>query len=136
VEVETVRFRITDDGFTRRDPAGPLEARVALRWKNRAAYEVRPGNTDTASLSDAQRRGGERRPTRFVRRANWCYNPLYASSGGRLSFALLSRIERLEKALTRVILDCGLPTAGGWQSQCKVAERSYLCLDGGGLAEA
>lgn len=39
VEIETVRFRITDDGFTRRDPAGPLEARVALRWKNRAAYE-------------------------------------------------------------------------------------------------
>ncbi|MFO1452259.1 MAG: nucleoside hydrolase [Opitutaceae bacterium] len=40
VETETVRFRITDDGFTRRDPSGPLKARVALRWKNQAAYEA------------------------------------------------------------------------------------------------
>ena len=39
VETETVRFRITDDGFTVRDPAGPLQARVALRWKDRAAFE-------------------------------------------------------------------------------------------------
>lgn len=40
VEFENVRFHITDDGFTIRDPAGPHEARVALRWKDRAAYEA------------------------------------------------------------------------------------------------
>ncbi|HUG10727.1 MAG TPA: nucleoside hydrolase, partial [Opitutaceae bacterium] len=40
VEIETVRFHITDDGFTIRDPAGPHEARVALRWTDRAAYET------------------------------------------------------------------------------------------------
>ncbi|MEI8309435.1 MAG: nucleoside hydrolase [Verrucomicrobiota bacterium] len=34
VETETVRFRITDDGFTVRDEAGEFSARVALRWKN------------------------------------------------------------------------------------------------------
>lgn len=39
LEIETVRFRITDDGYTRRDPEGPLEARVALRWRDRTAYE-------------------------------------------------------------------------------------------------
>ena len=39
VEVETVSFAVTDDGFTRRSPAGPFKARVALRWKNLAAYE-------------------------------------------------------------------------------------------------
>lgn len=38
VETETVRFRVTDDGFTRRDPEG-VSARVALRWKDRRAFE-------------------------------------------------------------------------------------------------
>lgn len=38
VEIETLRCRVTDDGFTVRDPAGP-PARVALRWKDRAAFE-------------------------------------------------------------------------------------------------
>ena len=40
VEIDPVTFHITDDGFTIRDEAGPLEARVALRWKDRAAYEA------------------------------------------------------------------------------------------------
>jgi len=39
VETERVRFRITDGGLTIRDPAG-VSARVALRWKNRAAFEA------------------------------------------------------------------------------------------------
>ena len=39
VETETVSFQITDDGFTRRAAAGPLKARVALRWKNLGAFE-------------------------------------------------------------------------------------------------
>ena len=39
VETETVSFEITDDGFTRRSAHGPLKARVALRWKNLAAFE-------------------------------------------------------------------------------------------------
>lgn len=39
VETETIHFRITDDGMTLRDPAGPLTARVAIRWKNLAAFE-------------------------------------------------------------------------------------------------
>jgi GDP-D-mannose dehydratase len=38
VEVETVQFRVTDDGFTVRDPHG-ARARVALRWKDQAAFE-------------------------------------------------------------------------------------------------
>jgi inosine-uridine nucleoside N-ribohydrolase len=41
VEEEDVRFRITDDGFTIRDPKGPFRARVALRWKDRARFESR-----------------------------------------------------------------------------------------------
>ena len=41
VETETVRFRITGDGFTVRDAAGPLQARVALRWKNLPGFEGR-----------------------------------------------------------------------------------------------
>ncbi len=39
VEVEDVAFKITDDGFTVRDPAGPFRARAALRWHDRAAFE-------------------------------------------------------------------------------------------------
>ena len=38
VETETVRFRITDDGFTVRDEAGPCVARVALRWRDLPAF--------------------------------------------------------------------------------------------------
>ena len=40
VETETVSFRITDDGFTRRSADGPLKARVALRWKDLGAFEA------------------------------------------------------------------------------------------------
>jgi inosine-uridine nucleoside N-ribohydrolase len=39
LESETVSFEVTDDGFTRRSASGPLKARVALRWKSRAAFE-------------------------------------------------------------------------------------------------
>lgn len=39
VETETVQFEVTDDGFTRRSANGPFKARVALRWKNLAAFE-------------------------------------------------------------------------------------------------
>lgn len=38
VETETIKFVVTDDGYTRRDPAG-VSARVALRWKDRDAFE-------------------------------------------------------------------------------------------------
>ncbi|MET0263814.1 MAG: nucleoside hydrolase [Rariglobus sp.] len=38
VETETVRFQITDDGFTVRDEAGPYTARVALRWRDLDAF--------------------------------------------------------------------------------------------------
>lgn len=38
MEIESVKFRVTDYGFTVRDPAGPHQARVALRWTDRAAY--------------------------------------------------------------------------------------------------
>lgn len=38
VEIERVRFRITDDGFTVPDESGPLQARVALRWRDREAF--------------------------------------------------------------------------------------------------
>jgi inosine-uridine nucleoside N-ribohydrolase len=39
VDVETVSFAVTDDGFTRRAASGPFKARVALRWKNLPAFE-------------------------------------------------------------------------------------------------
>lgn len=40
VEIETVRFRITDDGFTVRDETdGEFSARVALRWKSLPAFK-------------------------------------------------------------------------------------------------
>jgi inosine-uridine nucleoside N-ribohydrolase len=39
VETEKLAFRVTDDGFTREDPAGPCHARVALRWKDKSAFE-------------------------------------------------------------------------------------------------
>lgn len=38
VTTETLKLRITDDGWMRRDPAG-LRVRVALHWKDRAAFE-------------------------------------------------------------------------------------------------
>ncbi|HWA87190.1 MAG TPA: nucleoside hydrolase [Opitutus sp.] len=38
VETETMRLRVTDDGFTVRDPDGS-PVRVALRWKNLAAFD-------------------------------------------------------------------------------------------------
>ncbi len=40
VEIEKVRFRITDDGFTVPDANGPLQARVALRWKSLPDFET------------------------------------------------------------------------------------------------
>ena len=39
VEVETVSYEVTDDGFTRRAANGQLKTRVALRWKNLTAFE-------------------------------------------------------------------------------------------------
>lgn len=39
LEIETVSFTVTDDGFTRRSATGPFKARVALRWKNQTAFE-------------------------------------------------------------------------------------------------
>jgi len=55
VTTERVRFEITDDGFTRRGSgAGSVSARVALHWKDRAAFEhllagrlVTPAETST-----------------------------------------------------------------------------------------
>lgn len=38
VAIENVRCKVTDDGFTVRDPAGS-PVRVALRWKSRDAFE-------------------------------------------------------------------------------------------------
>lgn len=38
VEVESITFKVTDDGFTRRDADG-VKARVALHWKDEAAFE-------------------------------------------------------------------------------------------------
>jgi inosine-uridine nucleoside N-ribohydrolase len=40
VAIETVRFRITDDGFTVPDASGPLQARVALRWRDLPGFEA------------------------------------------------------------------------------------------------
>ncbi len=39
VETETVRFRISDDGFTVRDDHGDFTARVAVRWRDLPAFE-------------------------------------------------------------------------------------------------
>ena len=38
VGIETIRFDITDDGFTRRNENGSCSARVALRWRDLAAF--------------------------------------------------------------------------------------------------
>ena len=40
VETETVRFDITDDGYTRRSASGAFKARVAIRWKNKDGFEA------------------------------------------------------------------------------------------------
>jgi inosine-uridine nucleoside N-ribohydrolase len=40
VETETVRFNVTDDGFTRRAADGPFTARFAMRWKNMDGFEA------------------------------------------------------------------------------------------------
>ena len=40
VTVESIAYTITDDGFTRRAPDGPLKARVAIRWKNMDGFEA------------------------------------------------------------------------------------------------
>lgn len=40
VETETVRFDITDDGFTTRDAAGRYAARMALRWRDLDAFHA------------------------------------------------------------------------------------------------
>jgi inosine-uridine nucleoside N-ribohydrolase len=40
VEIETVTFQVTDDGFTRRSATGPLHARVALRWRDLPAFKA------------------------------------------------------------------------------------------------
>ena len=40
VDIETVAFDVTPDGYTRRSPNGPFKARVALRWKNRDGFEA------------------------------------------------------------------------------------------------
>jgi len=39
VEIETLSFDVTDNGFTRQSAQGPLKARVALGWKNLPAFE-------------------------------------------------------------------------------------------------
>jgi inosine-uridine nucleoside N-ribohydrolase len=40
VETETIRFSVTDDGFTRRAADGPFSARVAIRWRNMDGFEA------------------------------------------------------------------------------------------------
>lgn len=40
VETETVRFDVTDDGFTRPSPTGKFQARVAMSWKNKDGFEA------------------------------------------------------------------------------------------------
>jgi inosine-uridine nucleoside N-ribohydrolase len=40
VEVQTIAFDVTDDGYTRRSESGPFKARVAVRWKDEDAFEA------------------------------------------------------------------------------------------------
>jgi inosine-uridine nucleoside N-ribohydrolase len=40
VETETIRFDVTDDGYTRRSASGPFSARVAIRWRNKDGFEA------------------------------------------------------------------------------------------------
>jgi inosine-uridine nucleoside N-ribohydrolase len=39
IEYETIRFHITDEGHTVRDPAGPHEAEVAIRWTDLEGFK-------------------------------------------------------------------------------------------------
>lgn len=39
IEYETIRFHITDEGHTIRDPHGPHEAEVAIRWTDQDGFE-------------------------------------------------------------------------------------------------
>jgi len=39
VNIETVSFDVTDEGFTRLDSKGAFRARVAMSWKNREAWQ-------------------------------------------------------------------------------------------------
>lgn len=39
LEFETFSFRVTDDGYTVRDPDGPYSARIAIRWTDLPAFE-------------------------------------------------------------------------------------------------
>lgn len=36
---EEIRFTVTDDGFTRRDPDGPFTAQIAISWNDQAGFE-------------------------------------------------------------------------------------------------
>ena len=38
LEYESIRFSITDDGYTRRDPQGLYTAQVAIRWRDLPAF--------------------------------------------------------------------------------------------------
>jgi inosine-uridine nucleoside N-ribohydrolase len=40
VETETIRFDVSDDGYTRRSANGHFSARVAIRWRNRDGFEA------------------------------------------------------------------------------------------------
>ena len=40
LEYETIRFSVDDAGYTLRDPDGPFESRVAIRWKDLQAFEA------------------------------------------------------------------------------------------------
>lgn len=39
INYEAIRFSVDDNGLTRRDPEGPYQARVAITWKDQAAFE-------------------------------------------------------------------------------------------------
>jgi len=39
LEYETIRFNVSDDGYTLRDPEGLYSANVAIRWKSLQAFE-------------------------------------------------------------------------------------------------
>ena len=36
---ETITFSVTDDGYTKRDPAGEFTAKIAMSWKDQVAFE-------------------------------------------------------------------------------------------------
>lgn len=40
LEYEDIKLRITDDGMTVRDPKGPHEVSVAIRWRDRAGFDA------------------------------------------------------------------------------------------------